>query len=159
MPDGLFTTDPIIAQNFFLEIDGTVMTSLMSVSGLDVEVSVATAQQVGKDGKQQIVKTLGGTTNVGDLTLTRVAPAKMADDKLWGWFNDIRNKGMKLGDRSSSRKNGSIVMYDHTHSEVARFNFFNAWPSKISTDQLSVDSTDAVKESITITLERLERVK
>ena len=98
-------------------------------------------------------------TNVGDLTLTRVAPAKMADDKLWGWFNDIRNKGMKLGDRSSSRKNGSIVMYDHTHSEVARFNFFNAWPSKISTDQLSVDSTDAVKESITITLERLERVK
>ena len=92
------------------------MSSLMSVSGLDVEVSVATAQQVGKDGKQKLIKTLAAVTNVGDLTLTRVAPAKMDDDKLWGWFNDIRNKGMKLADRSSHRKNGSIVMYDaHAH--------------------------------------------
>ncbi len=117
------------------------------------------SQQVGKDGKQKLIKTLAAVTNVGDLTLTRVAPAKMDDDKLWGWFNDIRNKGMKLADRSSHRKNGSIVMYDHTHTEVSRFNFFSAWPSKISTDQLSVDSNDAVKETITLTIERLERVK
>lgn len=159
MPTGLFTTDPIIAQNFFLEIDGEVMTALISVSGLDVEVSVATIQQVGKNGKQQLVKTLGATTNVGDLTLTRVAPASVDDDKLWKWFNEIRDKGILLSDRSNNRKNGSIVMFDHTHAEIARFNFFNAWPSKISTDQLSVDSSDAVKETITITIERLARVK
>ena len=45
MPDGLFKTDPIISQNFFLEIDGEVVTALMTVGGLDVEVSVATIQQ------------------------------------------------------------------------------------------------------------------
>ncbi|MCV2395210.1 phage tail protein [Actinotalea sp. M2MS4P-6] len=159
MSEGLFTVDPMIAQNFFLEIDGEVMTALMSVSGLDVEVSVATIQQVGKDGKQQLIKTLGQTTQAGDLTLTRVAPNTMGDDKLWKWFNDVRNKGMTAADRASARKNGSIVVYDAAHTEVARFNFFNAWPSKISTDQLSVDSSDAIKESITLVLERLERVK
>ena len=53
------TTDPIVAQNFFLEIDGEVVTILSSVSGLDVEMEVVTMQQVGKDGKIQIVKTLG----------------------------------------------------------------------------------------------------
>jgi hypothetical protein len=51
------------------------------------------------------------------------------------------------------------VMYDSTHVEVARFNFTNGWPSKISTDQLSVDSNDPVKETITLTIESLARVK
>lgn len=159
MPDGLFTTDAFIAQNFFLEIDGNVMSALMSVSGLDVEVSVATLQQRGKDGKTQLVKTLAGTNNVTDLTLTRIAPIKMEGDKMWGWFNDIRGKGVSGTDLTSHRKNGSIVLYDQAHTELGRFNFFNGWPSKISTDQLSVDSTDAVKETITLTIERLERVK
>ena len=43
--------------------------------------------------------------------------------------------------------------------EVARFNFTNGWPSKISTDQLSVDSNDPVKETITLTIESLARIK
>ena len=78
---------------------------------------------------------------------------------VWKWFNDIRDKGMKYGDRAGSRKNGSIVVYDTSNSEVLRFNFFNAWPSKIGTDQLSADSHDPVKETIVLACERLERVK
>ena len=74
----------------------------------------------------------------------------MTQDKLWGWFNDIRDKGILLSDRTNNRKNGSIVMYDSTHVEIARFNFTNGWPSKISTDQLSVESNDPVKETITL---------
>ena len=50
-------------------------------------------------------------------------------------------------------------MYDSTNAEIARFNFTNGWPSKISTDQLSVESNDPVKETITLTVESLERVK
>ena len=156
---GLFNTDPMISQNFFLEIDGEQVSSLISVSGLDIEVGVATIQQVGAKGKQQLVKTLGSVMNVSDLSLTRMAVAKMDDDKVWNWFNAIRDKGINLSDRTSNRKNGSVVIYDHTHAEVARFNFLNGWPSKISTDQLSVDSQDPVKETITLTIEHLERVK
>ncbi len=62
-------------------------------------------------------------------------------------------------DRASNRKNGSIVLYDTTIAEVGRFNFFNGWPSKIATDALSTESNDAVKETITLVIERLERVK
>ena len=57
--EALITIDPIVAQNFFLEIDGAIVTILASVSGLDVEMEVVTTQQVGKDGKIQVVKTLG----------------------------------------------------------------------------------------------------
>lgn len=159
MPNELISTDPIIAQNFFLEIDGSVVTTLASVSGLDVEMEVATMQQVGKDGKSQTVKTLAGRNKQGDISLVRMAPADSTSDKLWTWFHDIRTKGITLADRTNNRKNGSIVMYDSTHKEIARFNFTNGWPSKISTDQLSVDSNDPVKETITLTIETLERVK
>jgi hypothetical protein len=51
------------------------------------------------------------------------------------------------------------VLYDTSMKEVGRFNFFNGWPSKISTDAMSTDSSDPVKETITIVCERLDRVK
>jgi phage tail-like protein len=159
MPNDLISNDPLIAQNFFLEIDGGVVTMLSGVSGLDIEVEVASTSQVGKDGKMQTVKTLGNQSKAPDLTLTRMAPGDAAGDAMWKWFNDVRDKGLKIADRAGNRKNGSVVIYDSANAEVGRFNFYNAWPSKIATDQLSVDSNDAVKENITLVCERLERVK
>ncbi|GAA2241458.1 hypothetical protein GCM10010401_12790 [Rarobacter faecitabidus] len=159
MSAGLFTTDPIIAQNFFLEVDGEVITQLISVSGLDIEVGVAKATQAGAEGQKQQVKALGQSVESPDLSLTRVAPIDITNDAMWKWFSDIRSGGLVATDRAAKRKNGSIVLYDSARGEVARFNFFNGWPSKISTDQLSVDSNEVVKETITIAIERLERVK
>lgn len=160
MPNAeLINTDPIVSQNFFLEIDGSVVSILSSVSGLDVEMEVVTIEQAGANGKAQIVKTLGKATKAPDLSLTRMAPPDSTQDAMWGWFNDIRDKGILLSDRTNNRKSGSIVMYDSTNAEIARFNFTNGWPSKISTDQLSVESNDPVKETITLTIESLARVK
>ena len=115
--------------------------------------------QAAPDGKKVIRKMLGTHIKPPDLSLTRVAPTDMGKDAMWGWFNEIYNKGMPVGNRGSERKDGSIVIYDSTGAEVARFNFYNGWPSKIATDQLSVDSNDPVKETITLTIERLERTK
>ena len=159
MPNDLISTDPIVSQNFFLEIDGSIVSILSSVSGLDIEMEVVTTEQAGANGKIQVVKTLGKANKAPDLSLTRMAPPDMTQDTLWGWFNDIRDKGILLSDRSNNRKNGSIVMYDSTNAEIARFNFTHGWPSKISTDQLSVESNDPVKETITLTVESLARVK
>jgi phage tail-like protein len=159
MPNDLINTDPIVSQNFFLEIDGSVVSILSSVSGLDIEVDVVTMEQAGANGKIQVIKTLGKANKAPDLQLVRMAPADVTQDKMWGWFQDIRDKGILLSDRTNNRKNGSVVMYDSTNAEVARFNFTNGWPSKITTDQLSVESNDPVKETITLTIESLTRVK
>ena len=155
----LIANDPLVSQNFFLEIDGEVITMLSGVSGLEIEVDVPTVQQVGKNGVMQTIKALGTQTKAPDLQLTRMAPADAANDAMWKWFNDVRDKGLKLADRSAGRKNGSVFIYDTTNSEIGRFNFYRAWPSKISTDALSVDSNEAVKETIVLVCERLERVK
>ncbi|NED93722.1 phage tail protein [Phytoactinopolyspora alkaliphila] len=156
---GLFKNDPIIAQNFFLEIDGQVITALMTVSGLDIEVGVMKVTQGGADGMKQQVKSLGQAVETPDLQLTRVAPLDSTSDPMWKWFEDIRTGGLSANARDAKRKNGSVVLYDSSREEVARFNFFSGWPSKISTDQLSVDGGEAVKETITLVIERLERVK
>jgi phage tail-like protein len=159
VPNDLISTDPLISHSFFLEIDGGVVTSLSGVSGLDMEVEVVTLSQVGDKGKMQTIKTVGTQVKSPDLTLTRMAPISSANDAMWKWFNEVRDKGMAIKGRDKARKNGSIVIYDTSNAEVARFNFFNAWPSKIATDALSVDGNDAVKETITVVCERLERVK
>lgn len=158
MPNDLINTDPIVAQNFFLEIDG-VSLILSGVSGLDVEVDVVTLQQNGKDGKTQLIKTLGTVTKVPDISMTRMAPVDAMADPIWKWFSEIQTRGIAATDRTSNRKNGSIVLYDATGVEVGRFNFYNGWPSKIATDALSTESNDAVKETITLIIERLERIK
>ncbi|MFN8075056.1 MAG: phage tail protein [Kineosporiaceae bacterium] len=156
---GLFTYDPIVAQNFWLELDGEIVTSLISVSGLDIEVAVSPRKIGFPKAVQNEIKVMGNRVQASDLSLARVAPLDSKGDKMWQWFNAIRNGGMSATNRASQRKNGSVVMFDTTLTEVSRFNFFNAWPSKISTDQLSVESAEVVKETITLVIERLERVK
>ena len=158
MPE-LIKNDPIIGSNFYLEIDGANVAHLTEVNGLDLEVNVAELQQVGPNGQMQIIKTLGQSKAQGDISLKRAAPLDIANDALWKWFNDIYGKGMSAKGRDEKRKNGSVVIYDATNTEVARWNFFNAWPSKISNDGFSVTSNDPVSETITLTCERLERKK
>ena len=159
MPNDLIATDPLISQNFFLEIDGEVVTILSSVSGLDIEVDVASIQQVGKMGKIQMIRTLGNQVKAPDLTLTRMAPADSANDKMWKWFNDIRDKGMKVADRAGVRKNGSIVIYDYENKEVLRWNFVNGWISKLQGPSLNAGGNDVAIEAITIVHEGLTRIK
>lgn len=158
MPNSLLKTDPLINQNFFVEIDGQVVTYCQSVSGLDMEVQVVQTIQRGEKGLQQIIKTMGTHVSAADLTLTRMAPADSTKDEMWSWFNSIRDKGLDSA-RSQGRKNGSIVLYDTTPAEISRYNFYNAWPSKISTDAMSSDGNEVVKETITLVCERIERKK
>jgi phage tail-like protein len=159
VPNDLISTDPLVSQSFFLEVDGSVVSMLSGVSGLDAEVEVVSTTQVGPKGQRQTIKTLGGQNKAPDISLTRMAPVDATKDKLWQWFNDVRDKGMVVGAREKIRKNGSIVLYDTSNAEVSRFNFFNAWPSKISTDALSADGNEIVKETITLVCEKFERVK
>ena len=157
MPNELIATDPIVAQNFYLEIDG-VNIVLSGVSGLELEFDVVTVQQRGNGGKAEQIKTRGSVLKVPDLQITRMAPLDAMSDPVWQWFGKVRT-GFSGKNRTENRKNGSIVLYDTVGVEIGRFNFFNGWPSKIATDGVSTESNEPVKESITIVIERLERVK
>jgi phage tail-like protein len=58
-----------------------------------------------------------------------------------------------------ARKNGSLVMYDSAGKESARWNFINAWPSKISGPEANAAQSAIAIESLTIAHEGYTRVK
>lgn len=155
----LVKNDPLIATNFFLEIKGEVVDTLSEVSGLDVELEVAEVTQRSAKGTYVQHKAYSKPKWTGEISIKRIAPNDSTKDLLWKWFDDIRNKGMSVDNRNGERKDGSIVIYDTTMKEIARWNFFDAWPSKISQDSLTVGSNDPVSETITLQHEKLERKK
>jgi phage tail-like protein len=151
--------DPLVVNHFFLEVDGQVISQLSEVSGLDLELEVADFQQQLPNGQYAQRKALSKPKWTGELTVKRLAPLDATNDPLWKWFEAIRKKGMSVAALDAQRRNGSLVIYDSTLTEIARWNFMNAWPSKISTDSFSVGGNDPVSETVTIQYEQLDRVK
>jgi phage tail-like protein len=149
--------EPIVARSFYLDFPKLSGFALTGVSGLDVELDVVSISTNAKNGKQVHQKTVGGNLKTPDITVTRIAPRDVSGDNLWTWFTDIRDKGMK--DAVFGRQDGSIVLYATDGTEVGRYNIFGCWPSKISTDALSTDSNESLKETITFATERIQRVK
>lgn len=151
--------DPLIAANFFLEIAGSIIDNLTSVDGLAAELETAEANQRTAKGVMVQHMILAKPKWTGQLTMKRLAPLDATKDPLWKWFVDIRDKGMSAVGRDTQRKHGSIVVYDSAMKEISRWNFFNAWPSKIEADGLDATKTDPVGETITLQYEKLERKK
>jgi phage tail-like protein len=155
----LIRNDPLVASNFWLELDGATVAMLTEVSGLDIEIEVVEVKQAAQNGIWAGYKGMGQAKMAGELTIKRVAPIDIDNDALWKWFNDVREKGMAVKDRNGKRKNGSVVVYDTANTEVARWNFYNSFPSKFSSDSFSATSTEPISETITLAIERLERKK
>ncbi len=142
--------DALVAQRFKIEVKGTAIATFQEVSGITSELEVVTLKANDMMGKP-IVKQMIGAQKPPTITLKRAADSSM---DLWNW-----HKAALDGDLVGARREGSIVQLDFTHAEVARYNFFDAWISKLTaTGMKAGDNTPSVEE-VTIVCERLERVK
>ena len=152
MPTGLpgLPSDALAGYHFAIEIDGITIAQFQEVSGITSEVDVIELKENTKDGKYVIHK-LPGNRKAPSITLKR---AKNASKDLWDWHQKIYE-----GKVADARKNASVVMFGYDHSEVGRYNFINAWPSKISTSSMKAGSNEVLMEEVTIVCEELERVK
>ena len=62
------------------------------------------------------------------------------------------------GKIDDARTNCSIVAYSQDNAEIARWNFENAWPSKVIGPDMDAGSTTYMVEDVTIVHEGVERV-
>jgi phage tail-like protein len=142
--------DALVAQRFKIEVGGIAIASFQEVSGITSEIEVAELKANDMLGKP-ILKKMIGATKPPTITLKRAADSSM---ELWNW-----HKAALDGALVGARKDGSIVQYDFTHTEVARYNFYSAWVSKFeATGMKAGDNTPSV-ESVTIVCEKIERIK
>src|SRR3982074_3148915 len=137
MPTGLpgLPTDALAGYHYSIEIDGVTLAQCQEVSGLPSELDVIELKENTKDGKYLIHK-LPGNRKPPSITLKR---AKNASKDIWDWHEKIFQ-----GKVSDARKNGSVVLYNYDHSEVGRYTFLNAWPSKVSMSSLKAGSHEGV---------------
>jgi len=151
MPKGLpnLPSDALASYTFAIEIDRTEIAQFSELSGLASEVDVIELKENTPDGKLVHHKA-PGAIKPATLTLKR---AKNASKALWDWHDAVR-----LGKISDARRNGSVVLKSYDGTEVARWNFMNAFPSKVSVSTLKAGANEVLMEEVSIVTENVERV-
>lgn len=140
------STDTV--DGFFLECRGFQRTQEV------IEVCEVTAQTWGANGqsKGRVVRTkLPGNVKSGNLTLRR---GMTFSTTFWKWFQQVQD-----GNWGKQRKDASLVIYDQSSTEVARFNLFRAWPASYKITDVNARSSEIEVEELEIAYEEFERVK
>jgi len=145
------TRDPLVGYHFALELESVTAGHFREVSGLGSEQQVIEYKAAVKKGGEVVTQKVPGTVKYPDITLKRGITDSM---DLWAWREQVIE-----GKVNAARKNGSIVMFDQANGEVARWNFIDAWPSKITGPSLNAGGNDVAVEEIVITHEKLTRIK
>jgi phage tail-like protein len=142
------TLKPLTTFSFHVELDGVDIGAFKECSGVDSETEVIDYKETTKEGKL-IIRKLPGAMKWSDITLKKAIDSRK---DLWDWRSEVEK-----GDIDAARRNGSVVLYDSTHTEVARWNFFSGWPSKWKGADLNAGENSVAVEEITITHEGLVR--
>jgi phage tail-like protein len=142
--------DPLVGARFKIDVGGVITGYFTECSGLGSETEITEHKVVNEKGVEVVMK-IPGRLKWGDITLKRGITSDMG---LWDW-----RKMVEDGDVVGARRDGSIVMYDQSLAEKARWNFLQAWPSKISGPTPKADSNEISVEELTLVHEYIERVK
>ena len=150
MPAGIGPSDSFLGVWFAIEFQGQVTGAFRECSGLGSENEVVEAKMSSMDGRP-VVKKIPGNLKWGNITLKQ----GITDDMdMWKW-----RKMVEDGKVAEARKNGSIVLFSHAGVEIARWNFVNAWPSKINGPSVNATSNEVAIEELELAHEGYERVK
>lgn len=141
-------SDPLIGFNYRLEIEGQLTGYFTECSGIGSEHDTIEHKVVDAGG-HEIVQKIPGRLKWQDITLKRGITDTM---DIWDWRAKV-----EAGNMGQARINGSIVMMDRNYVDVARWNFFNGWPKKVSGPSVKSDSNEFGVEEVTIVIERMER--
>jgi len=135
---------------FLLEIQGiigdtrVIVGGFKSVSGMDSETEVIEFKQ----GNDMVVRKKPGRTTYANIVLER---GYTATDDLWQWRKNIE-------DGKIDRRSGSIIILDNDgQTEVARYNFYEGWPSKWYVPDMDADKSSMAIEKVEIAVEKIER--
>jgi len=141
--------DPLVGFHFQIEVQGQVTGYFTEVSGLGSEHEIVEHKVVNEKGVEVVMK-LPGRLKWENITLKRGITSDM---QIWEWRKMVEN-----GDVKGARSNGSVTMFDQALTPVARWEFQNAWPVKVTGPSVKSDSNEIGVEELTLAHEYITRV-
>ncbi len=142
--------DPLVSAWYGVEFQGQVQGAFRECTGLGSNNEVVDYKASGPKG-EYVMKKVPGRMTWNPITLKRGITDAM---DMWKW-----RKVVEQGKIDEARKNGSIVMFNQQGQEIARWNFVNAWPSKITGPAANANANEIAIEEMEIVHEGYERVK
>jgi phage tail-like protein len=140
------TSDPFGNFNFLVEIDGIVRAAFHEASGLDSTIDVIEH----REGNDPVMRKYPGQVKYSNLTLKW---GIASDTDLYAWHQQ-----WAIGDPAAKRLTGSVVLYDRQgKTELARWNFVNAWPAKWTGPTFNAESNDIAIETLELAHEGIAR--
>lgn len=140
--------DPLVGFHYAIDVQGKIRGYFTECSGIGSEHEVIEHKVVDEKGREVIMK-LPGRLKWENITLKRGITNNM---DIWDWRDEVVR-----GKVDDARRNGSIIMFDQSLKEVARWNFERAWPIKVSGPAVKADSNEFAIEELVITHEYLYR--
>jgi phage tail-like protein len=144
------TGDPMVGAYFQVSV-GAISGYFTEISGVGSETEVIEHKIMAEGVKESIIRKIPGRLKWGDITVKRGITTSM---DFYTWRQQVEQ-----GDVDGARLDGTIIMYDNTFSPMAEWNFFRAWPSKISGPTFSADGNAVGIEELTIVHEGIKRIK
>jgi phage tail-like protein len=141
--------DPLVSSWFGVEFQGQVVGAFRECTGLGSENEVVEYKASGQKG-EYVIKKVPGRLKWNNITLKRGITDAM---DMWQWRKLVEQG--KIGD---ARKNGTITMYNQQGDAIAKWNFTNAWPSKLSGPSANAGNNEVAIEELELTHEGYERV-
>lgn len=137
--------DPLRNFNFLVEIEGITQASFSECTGLSSTTEVIEYRE---GGNNTTVFKLPGKTSYGNITLKRGLTDSL---DLWQWRQQVI-------DGLIQRKHGSLIVFSlDGGTEVLRWNFLNAWPTKCELPAFSGKGNDVAIETLELAHEGLTR--
>ena len=135
--------DPYGNYNFLVEMDGITRAAFQECSGFDSTIDVIEYRE---GGENTTVRKLPGLTKYSNIVLKW----GMTDDTaLYDWHRQVVRGDIE-------RTNGSIVVLNRKGEEVARWNFYRAWPTKWDGPDLNAEGNDVAIETLELAHEGVE---
>lgn len=142
--------DPVVGSWFGVEFQGQIVGAFQECTGLGSQNEVVEYKASGPRG-EYIIKKVPGRMTWNNITLKRGITDAM---DMWQWRSIIEE-----GRVEEARKNGSIVMFNTSGEEIARWDFVSAWPNKLTGPTANGAANQVAIEEMEITHEGYKRVK
>jgi phage tail-like protein len=142
-------SDPLVGFQFRLEVGGNITGYFSECGGIGSEHEIIEHKVVTNDG-HEVIQKIPGRMKWSDVTLKRGITDNI---EIWDWRAKVEAGKMK-----DARTNCSIIMMDRNYEDAARWDFTNAWPSKVTGPSVKSDSNEIGIEEVVLVHEGMKRV-